>query len=57
MSEEIKDLIRLIERLEALREEFTLTYEGLHEVTGVMTSFAWETEVHHPLHKEKEVEG
>jgi len=54
MNEEIKDLIKLIEQLDKLREEYTLTYEGLHKVTGVMVDFAWETQKHHPLHKSEE---
>lgn len=41
MNDEIKDLIKLIDQLESLRVEHTLTYEGLHKVTGVMQDFAW----------------
>ena len=48
--EEIQDLIKLISRLDELRQEFTLTFEGLHKVTGIMQDFAWETTSHHPLH-------
>ena len=54
MNEKIKDLIKLIERLDELREEYTLTYEGFHKVTGLMADYAWDTQVHHPLHKSEE---
>ena len=50
MEEEMKDLVKLIEKLDELRQEFTLTFEGLHKVTGVMQDFAWNTSKHFPLH-------
>ncbi len=53
MNEEMKDLIKLIKQLESLRVEHTLTYEGLHKVTGIMQDFAWETSKHFPLHKQE----
>ena len=49
MNDEIKDLITLIEQLEAIRAGHTITYEGLHKVTEVMKDFAWETINHHPI--------
>lgn len=54
VNEEIKDLIELIEKLDKLREEHTITYEGLHQVTGLMANYAWETQTHFPLHKPEE---
>jgi len=36
MNEEITDLIKLIDQLDKLREEHTITYEGLHQVTELM---------------------
>ncbi len=44
-----EDLIKLIRRLEELREEFTITYDGLAEVVEVMKNFDWETEKNNPL--------
>ena len=49
MTEEMLDLVELITKLDELRQEFTLTFEGLHKVTGVMEDFAWETSKHFPL--------
>ena len=54
MIEEMQDLIKLISKLEELRQEFTLTFEGLHDVTEVMKGFAWETVKHHPLHSSEQ---
>jgi len=49
MNEEMLDLIKLIEELDNLRMEHTLTYEGLHKVAELMKDYAWETEKHFPL--------
>jgi len=54
MIEEMVDLTILIKKLDELREEFTLTFEGLHQVTELMKDFAWETRKHHPLHNSEE---
>ncbi len=51
VNDEITDLIKLIKQLDNLREEHTITYEGLHKVTGIMQDYAWETARHFPLHK------
>ena len=51
---EIKSLITLIQRLEAVRAEYTITYEGLAEVVEMMKQYAWETEKHDPLKEEAE---
>jgi len=51
MNEEMLDLIKLIDELDNLRMEHTLTYEGLHKVTELMKDYAWETEKHFPLNE------
>jgi len=51
---EMKSLIDLIQKLEALRREYTITFEGLAQVVELMKEYAWETEKYHPLKRGKE---